>query len=138
MNKLLKVIRRLVSEGYKLKAHHNNPEWKNALQLGESLLIDKRTLNNLDDYYIDELIDIRLKARKDKNWELADKIRNYTKSVIIIDNKDRQEIYYLPNNQTREYLVNRIKEEKRLLAQHDALLYSITSGTYGARLNNSK
>lgn len=34
-----KTIKRLLSEGYKLKAHHSNPEWKKALEDGEELMI---------------------------------------------------------------------------------------------------
>jgi cysteinyl-tRNA synthetase len=76
-NNLRKILKKLVGEGYKLKAQHNNTDWKNALENAEALLIDKRTLDNLDDYYIDELVDIRSKARDNKDWELADKLRNY-------------------------------------------------------------
>lgn len=34
-----KVIKNLVSEGYKLKAQHSNPEWKKALEDAEELMI---------------------------------------------------------------------------------------------------
>jgi len=126
-DKLRKILKKIVGEGYKLKAHHNNVDWKNALESVEDLLIDKRTLDNLDEYYIDELVDIRAKARTNKDWELADKLRNYLdkKSVIIMDTKHGQEVYYLPKNQTREDLVNGINRDRKALSQHDAWTYSI-------------
>ena len=34
----IKIIKRLVSEGYSLKAHHNNPDWKKALEDAELLI----------------------------------------------------------------------------------------------------
>lgn len=134
-DKLRKILKKIVGEGYKLKSHHNNPDWKNALESAESLLIDKRTLDNLDDYYIDELVYIRSKARNNKDWELADKLRNYldTKSVIIMDTKHGQEVYYLLKNQTREDLVNSINIERKAVAQHDAWLYSINKSAESNR-----
>ena len=59
-----KILKKLVGQAYKLKAQHNNEDWRNALENAEELLIDKRTLDNLDDYYIDELVDIRAKSRE--------------------------------------------------------------------------
>jgi hypothetical protein len=137
-DKLRKILKKIVGEGYKLKAHHNDLDWKNALESAESLLIDtkdKRTLDNLDDYYIDELVDIRSKARNNKDWELADKLRNYldTKSVIIMDTKSGQEVHYLLKNQTREDLVNSINIERKAVAQHDAWLYSINKSAESNR-----
>ena len=124
-----KILKKLVGQAYKLKAQHNNEAWRNALENAEELLIDKRTLDNLDDNYIDELVDIRAKSRENKDWELADRLRNYLdgKSVIIMDTKNGQEVHYLPNNQTREDLVNRINADKKALAMHEAWLYSMKS-----------
>jgi len=34
----LKILKKLVSEGYSLKAHHNNNQWKEALENGELLI----------------------------------------------------------------------------------------------------
>jgi hypothetical protein len=34
----LKILKRLVSEGYSLKSHHNNTKWKDALEQGELLI----------------------------------------------------------------------------------------------------
>lgn len=34
----IKIIKRLVAEGYSLKAHHNNPDWKKALEDAELLI----------------------------------------------------------------------------------------------------
>lgn len=122
-----KVIKNIVGQGYKLKAQHSNPEWRKALEETESLLIDKRTLDNLDDYYIDELIDIRKKAREHKDWETSDKIRDYldTKSVIIMDTKEGQVVYYEKSGTTRDELIEKINREKRAESLHEAWLYSI-------------
>lgn len=38
----IKILRKIVGEGYKLKAQHNNPEWKEALENAEALLIKAR------------------------------------------------------------------------------------------------
>ena len=38
----LKILRKIVGEGYKLKAQHNNPEWREALESAEGLLIDEK------------------------------------------------------------------------------------------------
>ena len=37
--KLIKALKQLISEGYKLKSHHNNKDWKEALENAEELLI---------------------------------------------------------------------------------------------------
>ena len=44
-----------------------------------------------------------------------------------MDTKNGQEVHYLPNNQTREDLVNRINADKKALAMHEAWLYSMKS-----------
>lgn len=51
---------------------------------------------DFDSILIEELIDIRKKAREDKDWNLSDDIRNYldTKLVYIFDSKFGQEVYY--------------------------------------------
>ena len=36
---LEKALKKLVSEGYKLKAQHSNPDWKKALEEAEDVLI---------------------------------------------------------------------------------------------------
>lgn len=38
----LKILKKIVSEGYKLKQQHNNPEWKKALEDAEQLIIDSK------------------------------------------------------------------------------------------------
>lgn len=40
---LIKTLKKLVSEGYKLKAHHSNPAWRQALEEAETLLILLKT-----------------------------------------------------------------------------------------------
>lgn len=42
MEELEKALKKLVSEGYKLKAQHNNPDWKKALEDAEAILISKK------------------------------------------------------------------------------------------------
>lgn len=125
--KLRKIIKNVVGQGYKLKAQHSNPEWREALEAAESLLIDKRTLDNLDDYYIDELIGIRKDARIRRDWETSDKIRDYldAKSVIIMDTKDGQVVYHEKKGTTRADLVKRLQKEKQAEALHEAWLYSM-------------
>ena len=39
-SKELKVLKRIVAEGYKLKAQHNNPDWRKALEDAEQLIIE--------------------------------------------------------------------------------------------------
>jgi len=34
----IKILKTLVSEGYKLKRQHNNPKWKKALEDAESII----------------------------------------------------------------------------------------------------
>ena len=44
------VLKPIVAEGYKLKAHHNNPEWKKQLETSEQKLIElKQQLKQLED-----------------------------------------------------------------------------------------
>ena len=38
----LKIVKKIVAEGYKLKAQHSNPDWKEALENAEKLLIDNK------------------------------------------------------------------------------------------------
>jgi len=39
---LLRILKKLVSEGYKLKAQHSNSEWKTALENAEEILINNK------------------------------------------------------------------------------------------------
>lgn len=39
-DKLIKALKKLISEGYKLKAQHNNKDMKYALENAEELLIE--------------------------------------------------------------------------------------------------
>ena len=126
-----KILKKIVSEGYKLKAHHSNPDWKNALEDAEELIIDKHishyNLDRLDQYYIDELIDIRRKAREAKMWEASDKIRAYldSKSVIIMDTKNGQIVYHEKKGTTRQDLIDKLESNRRAEAQHEAWLYTM-------------
>ena len=40
---LIKTLKKMVSEGYKLKAQHSNPEWRKALEDAEQLLIQLKS-----------------------------------------------------------------------------------------------
>ena len=128
---LRKILKKVVSEGYKLKAHHSNPEWREALEDAEELIIDKHItrydLSRLDQYYIDELIDIRRKAREAKMWEVSDKIRAYldSKSVIIMDTKGGQIVYHEKKGTTRQDLIDKLERDRRAEAAADAWLYSM-------------
>jgi hypothetical protein len=42
MEQLEKALKNLVSEGYKLKKQHSNPEWKKALEEAENVLIKRK------------------------------------------------------------------------------------------------
>ena len=48
---LIKAMKALVSEGYKLKAQHSNPEWKKALENAELLLIENKKENGRDSHH---------------------------------------------------------------------------------------
>lgn len=128
---LRKILKKIVSEGYKLKSHHSNPDWKNALEDAEELIIDKHItrydLSRLDQYYIDELIDIRRKAREAKMWDISDKIRSYldSKSVIVMDTKGGQIVYHEKKGTTRQDLIDKLERDRRAEAAADAWLYSM-------------
>lgn len=76
-------------------------------------------------YHIDELVEMRAKARENKDWAFADEIRNYldSKGAIIMDTKDGQEVYH--TKETREQLIKRLSEDKRLDTIVDAWIYSM-------------
>ena len=52
----------------------------------------------MKDLYTDELIELREKARLDKNYKLSDEIRNILdeRLCFIFDTKEGQEVYHLP------------------------------------------
>jgi histidyl-tRNA synthetase len=43
MEEAMKILKKLVSEGYKLKAQHNNDKWRKALEDAEELIIKHKT-----------------------------------------------------------------------------------------------
>jgi hypothetical protein len=51
----IKILRAIVGEGYKLKAQHNNPGWRDALENAEQLLINERKRVKEDQPYLDRL-----------------------------------------------------------------------------------
>ena len=51
---ILRVVKKLVSEGYSLKRHHNNPSWKCALENGE-IVIQKLSDYNKSKVYSDDM-----------------------------------------------------------------------------------
>ena len=98
-----------------------------------------------EDKHIDELISMRIVARQNKDWQLADELRNYmdNKLVFIFDVKDGQDVYWLNHAyflskdkfletlamNNRQYVEYRIKRDIRAENNFDAWLYS---------MNNSK
>ena len=43
MEEAIKILKKLVSEGYKLKAQPNNDKWRKALEDAEELIIKHKT-----------------------------------------------------------------------------------------------
>ena len=80
----------------------------------------------IEDKYIDELVDLRRKAREQKNWKLSDKIRDYldTKHSFVFDTKDGQVIYHGAKG-TRTDLINQLKEDSRAVKIFNSWLYSL-------------
>jgi len=85
---------------------------------------------------IDQLIQLREYARKDKDWELSDKIRDFLdgERVFIFDTVNGQEVYYLefdffthkPDDiSPRQYVESRLKRDIKEEANFDAWLYSL-------------
>jgi len=81
---------------------------------------------NIEAMYIDELIDKREQARKDKDYRLSDEIRDYldTKSVIIFDTKDGQEVYHELKGTTRQDVIDKIQKDIKAEAMFNAWLFS--------------
>ena len=80
----------------------------------------------IEDKYIDELLEIREKTRIEKNWKLADKIRNYldTKHVYVFDTNEGQVIYHKKDG-TRQSLVKQLKSEIRSENMFNAWLFTM-------------
>ena len=53
MEEVIKILKKLVSEGYKLKAQHNNNKWRKALEDAEELIINHKTKQ---DYYLQRFV----------------------------------------------------------------------------------
>ena len=81
---------------------------------------------NIEDKYIDELVDLRREARAQKNWKLSDKIRAYldTKHSFIFDTNEGQVIYHRPNG-TRTDLINQLNKDARAEKIFNSWLYSL-------------
>lgn len=45
----LKILKKIVGEGYKLKAQHSNPDWRKALEDAEQLLISNKQVKSTTD-----------------------------------------------------------------------------------------
>src|SRR3989344_3131219 len=90
--------------------------------------------------YIDELIEDRKIARENKDWKLADEIRNYldTKLVFIFDAKWGQEVWHLGDKyferqerkietspmSKRQYVEYRIKQDINAEKNFEAWVFS--------------
>lgn len=74
---------------------------------------------------LEEWVELRRKAREDKDWSLSDTIRYYldNKGCFVFDTKEGQEVYYT-NGKTREQLVNEINQDKRADKLLDAWIFS--------------
>ena len=46
----LKIVKKIVAEGYKLKAQHSNPDWCKALEDAEQLLISNKQVKSTTDF----------------------------------------------------------------------------------------
>jgi hypothetical protein len=46
MEEAIKVLKKLVSDGYKLKAQHNNDKWRKSLEDAEELIINYKAKTN--------------------------------------------------------------------------------------------
>jgi len=81
---------------------------------------------NFETKYLDELITMREKARLNKNWDLADKIRDYldTKHIFVFDKKEGLLIYHRLNG-SRQDLTEELKASSRAEKIFDAWLFSI-------------
>jgi hypothetical protein len=79
-------------------------------------------------YHIDELIEMRAKARENKDWELSDEIRDYldSKSVIIMDSKDGQIVYNELHGTTRQDVVDREERDRQAEARYEAWIYTMS------------
>jgi len=83
---------------------------------------------NLTCKYIDELIEIRKDARQKKDWALSDKIRSYldNKHVFVFDTEEGQIVYH-EKKETRNSLINRLKNELRAEKLFNAWLFSMNA-----------
>ena len=83
---------------------------------------------NVKNKYIDELIEMREDARQKKDWDLSDKIRAYldNKHVFVFDTESGQIVYHT-KSETRNGLIDKLKQEFRAKKLFDAWLFSINT-----------
>ena len=81
---------------------------------------------NLKDKYIDELIEIRHETRLKKDWALSDKIRDYLdcKNIFIFDSEEGQIVYHR-KKESRNSLINKLKQEAKAEKLFNAWLFSL-------------
>lgn len=81
---------------------------------------------NLKDKYIDELIEIRHETRLKKDWALSDKIRDYLdcKYIFIFDSEEGQIVYHR-KKESRNSLINKLKQEAKAEKLFNAWLFSL-------------
>ena len=91
--------------------------------------VDDYDIENLSLYPDSELVEVRRLAREDKNWVIADKIRDYLdgRAVIIMDTPEGEVVYYELDGTTRKDVIARINKNKRLDAMVDAWIYTVKS-----------
>tara|TARA_R110000851_G_scaffold107231_10_gene227286 strand:+ start:881 stop:1141 length:261 start_codon:yes stop_codon:yes gene_type:complete len=80
---------------------------------------------NFEGKYIDELIDIRKEARHQKDWKLADEIRDYldTKFTFIFDHKEGQEVFFKKSG-SRNKLIKEIEKDRAAEKKFQSWLYT--------------
>lgn len=42
MEEAIKALKKVIAEGYKLKAQHNNPDWRKALENAEAVVLNHK------------------------------------------------------------------------------------------------
>ena len=94
---------------------------------------------NFESIYKDKLIALREEARQERNWALADDIRDYLDSehIFVFDTPTQQVVYHRKSGSRRD-LIKQIKNEQRAQNQFEAWLYSLnTSMNHKNRKNVS-
>jgi len=81
---------------------------------------------DFNNYYIDELVELREKARESKDWGLSDELRKFLdlKKAFVFDTPEGQVVLHSNKFKDRKELEDYIKEQRRLEALVDSFTYS--------------